>query len=351
MIFGLDVDKGTRYEKAMPRKGRIDAPGALHHIIIRGIEKKVIFREDKDRERFLSRLGEVLLDTATPCFAWALMSNHAHFLVRTGSVPIATVMRRQLTGYAQEFNRRYRRHGQLFQNRYKSILCEEDAYLLELVRYIHLNPVRAGVVENLERLKDYKWSGHSVLLGEGERPWQDTDYVLGYFGKKEKEARRAYASFVSRGIGEGTRPDLTGGGVVRSVGGWKALKELHKEGLRIKGDERILGSESFVEDVLKKAEEDYEARTKAVADGMTVSVLAERIAQHFGVDTDDLRSGTKTRNVVKARAVLCYLAIRKLGKAAVELARELNISPSAASKSVTRGRALALEEKLDTIWQ
>jgi putative transposase len=103
----------------MARQARIDASGALHHIIIRGIERKAIFRDDRDRERFLERLGSVLLETSTPCYAWVLMKNHAHLLLRTGLVPIATVMRRILTGYAQDFNRRHRRHGQLFQNRYK----------------------------------------------------------------------------------------------------------------------------------------------------------------------------------------------------------------------------------------
>lgn len=124
----------------------MDAPGALHHNIIRGIERKAIFRDDRDRERFLERLESVLVETSMPCYAWALMKNHAHLLLRTGLAPVATVMRRLLTGYAQDFNRRYRRHGQLFQNRYKSILCEEDPYLLELVRYIHLNPLRAKAV-------------------------------------------------------------------------------------------------------------------------------------------------------------------------------------------------------------
>ena len=118
----------------MPRQARIDAPGALHHIIIRGIEKRSIFRDDQDRDNFLERLGRILSETSTPCYAWALMHNHIHLLLRTGRAPIATVMRRLLTGYAQQFNRRHNRHGQLFQNRYKSILCEEDPFLLELVQ-------------------------------------------------------------------------------------------------------------------------------------------------------------------------------------------------------------------------
>ena len=150
----------------MPRKARIDAPGALQHIIVRGIERRKIFYDDTDRDNFLQRLGVVLVDTDTPCFAWALIPNHLHLLLRTGLAPIATVMRRLLTGYAVSFNRRHRRHGQLFQNRYKSILCQKDAYLLELVRYIHLNPLRAKIVLELKKLDKYAYCGHSVVMGK-----------------------------------------------------------------------------------------------------------------------------------------------------------------------------------------
>ena len=153
-------------KERLPRQSRIDASGALHHIIIRGIERRVIFRDDEDRESFLDRLGGILLESATPCYSWSLLGNHGHFLFRTGDDPIARVMRRVLTGYAVTFNRRHHRHGHLFQNRYKSILCEEDAYLKELVRYIHLNPLRAGLVKNLVDLGSYPYSGHSVLMGK-----------------------------------------------------------------------------------------------------------------------------------------------------------------------------------------
>jgi REP element-mobilizing transposase RayT len=136
----------------MPRKARIDAPGALHYIIMRGINRRKIFFDDTDRDDFLDRPGDILSDSKTPCFAWALMTNHLHFLLRTGTAPIATLMRSFLPGYAVRFNRRHRRHGHLFQNRYRSILCQEDPYLLELVRYIHLNPLRAVIVQKLKRL-------------------------------------------------------------------------------------------------------------------------------------------------------------------------------------------------------
>jgi len=150
----------------MPRKARIDAPGALHHIIVRGIERRRIFSDDQHRDNFIERLGDIVTDTKTFCFAWALIPNHAHILLRTGQTGLATVMRRLLTGYAVSYNRRHRRHKHLFQNRYKSILCQEDIYLLELVRYIHLNPLQAKIVISPTEFDKYSHSGHSALMGK-----------------------------------------------------------------------------------------------------------------------------------------------------------------------------------------
>jgi len=165
----------------MPRKARIDSHGALHHVIVRGIERKAIFKDDADRSSFLERFGYLVSDSYTPCYAWALMTNQVHLLVRTGIVPLETLMRRLLSGYAIYFNRRYRRHGQLFQNRYKSILCQEDLYLLELVCYIHLNPLRAGIVLDLVSLDTYAHCGHAVLMGKQEIVWQDCEQILRLF--------------------------------------------------------------------------------------------------------------------------------------------------------------------------
>jgi REP element-mobilizing transposase RayT len=168
----------------MPRKARIDAPWALHHVITRGIERRKIFRSDDDRANFVQRLAELLPETNTDCFAWALLDNHAHMLLRTGSVAGSVFMNRLLTGYAGWFNRKYRRHGQLFQNRYQSILCQEDPYLKELVRYIHLNPMRAGLVADMGELEAYPWCGHGVLMNKSVKPWQNIDDVLGLFSDR-----------------------------------------------------------------------------------------------------------------------------------------------------------------------
>ena len=207
----------------MPRKARIDAPGAVHHIICRGIEGRDIFFDDTDRDRFVERLGRIVSESRTSCYGWALIPNHLHLLLKTGGVPISTVMLRLLTGYAVSFNRRHRRVGHLFQNRYKSILCQEDAYLLELVRYIHLNPLRAGLVDTLNQLDRYKYCGHSFLMGKKGREWQDTQYVLKLFDNRASRARKRYREFVEKGVSVGRREDLIGGGLIRSAGGWSAL--------------------------------------------------------------------------------------------------------------------------------
>src|SRR5512137_2271763 len=166
----------------MPRQARLDAPGVLHHVMVRGIERRAIFRDEGDRADFVGRLAALVPATGLTVYAWALLPNHAHCLVRTGSRPLPRVMRSLLTGYAGAFNRRHHRVGHLFQNRYKSIVVEEEHYLLELVRYLHLNPLRATIVPELGMLARYPWTGHSAVLGAVPRPWQDTSTVLAQFG-------------------------------------------------------------------------------------------------------------------------------------------------------------------------
>ena len=139
----------------MPRQARLDVAGALHHIMVRGINKSAIFEDDQDRTRFLERLGQTVIEGKCTVYAWVLMSNHVHILFKSGKDGVSAVMRKLLTWYALYFNRHHRRSGHLFENRYKSILCDEENYLLALVRYIHLNPIRVGIIRNLEELDHY----------------------------------------------------------------------------------------------------------------------------------------------------------------------------------------------------
>ncbi len=326
---------------SMPRKARIDAPGALHHIIARGIEGRKIFQDNDDRNDFLDRFGTIISETYTRCFAWALMPNHFHLLLKTGVAPIATVMRRLLTGHAVTFNRRHRRKGHLFQNRYKSILCQEDAYFLELVRYIHLNPIRAKLVKDIRSLDVYPYSGHSVIMGKGQNDWQDVDWVLKLFGKRSRFSRKSYRSFVQKGIPIGKRHDLVGGGLIRSSGGWAAVKTMRQANEFQKSDERILGDGDFVQEVLSKSQEQMERKHMLKALGYDLDTIAARVADLMGVETSEIWARGKEKSRVQARSLFCYWAVRELGTSMTELSGVLKISLSGISDSVKRGEQIA----------
>lgn len=328
----------------MPRKSRIDAPGAVHHIIVNGGDRDVIFRDDLDRDVFLERLSTILVETRTPCLAWSLMDNHFHLLLKTGNVPVATVMRRLLTGHAVSFNRRHQRYGPLFRNRYKSILCQEDTYLVEFVRYIHLNPIRVKLVKDMDMLDRYPYAGHSVLMGEVPRKWQDTLGVLSRFGKKTALAQKAYRQFVQSGINQGQRSELTGGGLIRSAGGWTEVKAKRGAGVSVKSDERILGDFGFVEEVLAAAGEQMEKKSQLSAKGVNLDTVAARVLAVLKVKADELSKPGKQRQRVRARSLYCYWAARELGISMTELSRFFGVTVTTVSKSVERGEKLAMEE-------
>ena len=291
----------------MPRKSRIDAPGALQHIIGRGINRQSIFSDKADYKDFLNRLGDILSKSNTSCYAWALIPNHFHLLLRTGDVPVSRVMQGLLTGYVVNYNRRHRRYGHLFQNRYKSILCQEEPYLLELVRYIHLNPLRAKLVSKYKALGRHPYCGHSVILGRRKNDWQDTEYILRLFGDKEGISRRNYSQFVRKGIEQGKRADLAAGGLLRSQGGWASVVALRRSGDYQKGDERILGDGDFVDEVLFQAEEQLQEKYRLQAEEYDLEKLIERVGEITEVSPEKIMETGKERKSVQARSILCPL--------------------------------------------
>ena len=284
----------------------------------------------------------VLPETMTRCYAWAFLTNHAHLLVRTGKSPLSGVMARLLTGYAVSFNKRHHRHGPLFQNRYKSILCQEDAYLTELVRYIHLNPLRARIIPDLNGLLRYPWCGHGVLMGKRVRPFQDSAYVLSYFGSTKRAAREAYLTFMEAGLTHGRRPELTGGGLIRSNGGWKEVKHFREH--RLKGDERILGDTSFVLRMLSEMEEKLDPRTALRRTGLDLGTIERRVTALYRITHDDLCSHGRRAYLVAARSLFCFWAVAKLGLSATTIARYLDMSQPGVGYAVDRGRRIASHE-------
>jgi len=315
----------------MPRSARIDIPGLLQHVIVRGIERRDIFLDDSDRRLFLERLSKLLADTGTDCLAWALMSNHFHLLLCPRVTKLSVFMRRLLTGYAIVFNLKHKRSGHLFQNRYKSIACQEDVYLLELIRYIHLNPLRAGLAKSIDELDRYPWSGHAVLMGKQEFAGQNIDDVLRMFGQKKKNARQSYREFVHDGIRQGKRDELVGGGLRRSQG-VRNLGEYEAY------DERILGSGEFVESLWRETE-----FSEIQVSKISLEEIMQRAADMLKVKVELLRQKNRTKELADVRAAICYLAVRVCNFSGVAVARALNMTRSGVSVAVKRGEGIVSE--------
>lgn len=320
----------------MPRQARLDVPGALHHIMVRGINKSAIFKNDQDRARFLERLGENVSAAHASVYAWVLMRNHVHILFKSGSEGISAVMRRLLTWYAQYFNRRYKRTGHLFENRYKSILCEEETYLPALVRYIHLNPIRAKIVQSLEQLDRYAWSGHRAIIGQSKCPWMDIDTVLSQYGGTRKKAISAYRRFVGEGMAEGRNPVLVGGGLIRSQGGWSEVVALRRRGQEEESDERILGSGDFVHRVLQEAEERHLRQIKLCRAGRSITHIIQEECEIRRISPEELKRGGRRARVSEARAAIARRSKEELGLSGAEIARHLGVNTSSINRAIAR---------------
>jgi REP element-mobilizing transposase RayT len=303
--------------------------------MVRGINRSAIFNDDQDRQQFLERLGENVNKAGAVVYAWVLMTNHVHILFKSGTQGISTVMRKQLTWYAQHYNRKHRRTGHLFENRYKSILCEEENYLLALIRYIHLNPVRAGIVATMSELDRYPWSGHSTILGK-KNDWMDISHVLNQFGGRKSAARTAYRAFVMEGMKQGRLPELTGGGLIRSKGGWSKVESARRHGKKEEYDERILGGGEFVNAVFKEIEERTRLQLKLRRAGVTLGTIIDQECETNRISIQELKGGSRRRNVSALRVAIAKRGLDELGLSLAEIARHVGVSTSGIARAVKR---------------
>lgn len=297
------------------------------------IEDRVIWQ---DRAGAIRRLGVMALDTGTAIYAWAQLPNHCHLLLRSGPAGLPGRMRRRLTGYALAFNRRHRRAGHLFQNRYKSIVCDADDYFRELVRYIHLNPLRAGLVSGPGELDRYPWAGHAALLGKTPPPWLGAREVLAWFGKMPSPARRAYRCYVLEGIPLGPRPDLVGGGLIRSLGGWSEVLAVRRHGERVAADPRNLGNGEFVEQLLREADAHHAAGVRARVSASAIADSIRRACIQAGVSLEALQAGSHQGAVSQVRATLAHHLVAERGLPLAEAVRHLGVCTYAVAEAARR---------------
>jgi REP element-mobilizing transposase RayT len=298
----------------------------------RGIERTKIFPTDTDRADFVERLAGLCRQGHLVVYAWALMPNHFHLLVRTGARPLFRSMKQLLTGYVVNFNRRHKRTGHLFQNRYKSIVVEEDPYLLELTRYIHVNPLRGGPDPRAARVTDLPLDGPRRTPGEGAPGLAGNRHGAGRLRAAPWRASQRYEEFVRDGIPQGRRPDLVGGGLIRSLGGWAQVLSLRRKGSPVASDPRVLGSGKFVEQLLREAASREKETLRFARKVIDLPTLAQHLTAKGDVAGEELQSGIRTRGLVRARRLFCQVAIRGMGYSGAEVARFLGVTTSAVNR-------------------
>ena len=264
----------------MARPLRLEYPGAVYHVMARGNERRAVFREDRDRELYLERLAHYQKRFGFRAYAYCLMTNHIHLAVETAKIPLSRIMLGLQGSYTQAFNRRHGRVGHLFQGRYKALVVQKDQHLLALVRYIHENPVLAGIVREPG---DYRWSSDRWFRKRGGPAWLDVDSVLGMFGRRRRAAERAYAIFMARSEGA------------------------DYEGLQTFG-QLVKGDEEFASRILEQSGEPEVMRR-----GLSVDRVARAVAQVLDLKIEDLRSARRSRDLSSARAIAGYVG-RELGR-------------------------------------
>jgi putative transposase len=317
----------------MPRGPRLDQPGALHHVMARGIERRDIFVDDSDREDFAERLGRLASNRALDVYAWALMPNHVHLLVRTRTRSLASSMRSLLGGYATVYNRRHGRAGHLFQNRYKSVLCDEEAYFLTRVQYIHLNPVKAGMLGSVAELDAYPWTGHSTIVSRHSRQWQDVRFVLDSLTSSRADALRQYRKLVADGLASDRSIDLDGGGLRRSADGLEVVEALARGRECFRSDERILGRSAFTEAICRELTAGAGSRLDETP---TFERLVAAVAISLGILPSVVTANGGSRSQAHAREALSFLWISGFGRSGLSLAKRMGVTPSAVYAAARR---------------
>ncbi len=297
----------------MPRKPRIHIPGSFYHVIIRGNAGDPLFLDDVHRHRFYKLLHEGTARFSYRVHAFCLMTNHVHLLLQVADIPLSRLMQNLMLRYSTWFNKKHQRIGHLFQGRYKAILIDADAYFLELVRYIHLNPVRAKMVTFPD---EHAWSGHRALLGHELLPWYSTDYVLSLFNAVPANASIKYGQFVHDGLSQGTRPEF-------GMGTYEG---------------RVLGDDAFADEALRQTEE-------KLAYKVSMDEVISEVCRCYGISEGTFSATGKIRPASEARAVAAFLVRETPQLSMTELAKRTGREISAISQAARRLEKVLKEKK------
>lgn len=310
---------------------RLDHPGSLHHVMSHGAGDERVLGACSDRASFLARLDFLAAVMDFRIYAWALMPNHFHLLIEVGAHKLHEIMHRLLGGFSLSYNRRHEHRGHVFMSRFKSILVCKDDYLYELIRYIHLNPLRAGLVGNLSDLAHYPWTGHRAMISGSEHVWHDVKAVLGAFGTNDKESRDAYLSHLSSGITDGESDLLESGnlrvcrnGIIIERGSGSDQRQYDFIGAVLGSREFALGAVSALVDRRRRT------RSRGL-EHVEIEAIIHRVCEQYSVTQKRLTSRAKGGCVSSARCSAARL-MYEAGISRADISRKLNLAPS----SVTR---------------
>ncbi|MFA4919296.1 MAG: transposase [Thermodesulfovibrionales bacterium] len=291
----------------MARKPRIEYEGAFYHVITRGNQRRKVFRDDNDFQKYISLLAFYKERYKYSLYAYALMSNHVHLLIETHRIPLSKIFQGINQSYTMYFNRKYKTVGHLFQGRYKAILCDRDAYLISLVKYIHLNPVRAKIAK---AAGEYRWSSHGSYEKQKDNEIVDTDRVLRMFSEDKTQARKLYRAYIDDGI------------------------EVKKEDIYKTVSQRILGEEHFIDKVMEKVDERFENKRKHHK--YSLKKIAETIGKNKGITINQLREKSRDRGILAVRKLASFTA-REFGYKGKEIALFLQKDPSVVTRYLKDG--------------
>ncbi|MBN2428732.1 MAG: transposase [Deltaproteobacteria bacterium] len=289
----------------MARKPRLHYPGASYHAILRGNARQDIFFDAEDRCRFFLLVQEGIERYGHRVLSFCLMTNHVHLAIQVGNVPLSRIMQNLSFRYTRWINMRRNRMGHLFQGRYKAILVDADTHLLELIAYLHLNPVRAGLTEKPE---DYPWSSHRAYLGTESVPWLSSDYVLGQFSPNLELSRWQFAEFVAERVPFGHREEFYGKGSM---------------------DSRIIGEDSFVENVLMESDH-LPARKPSLEE------VLETVEKINDLQKGELSAPGKKRKLSEARGLAAWAVLEVSDASLTDLAKRLGRDVSTISAASRR---------------
>jgi putative transposase len=321
----------------MPRKARLNVPGTVCHVMARCLRSESLFRDDDDRSFFLRLFSSSLSQTGYRCYAWVLMNNHYHFVVRTSSLELWHLMKPLNTHYAAYHKKRYGRMGPLFLDRYKSIVTQDQNYVQELVRYVHLNPIRAGICKDLNTLAVYPWSGHGALMGRFCHTFQDTQTVINRFGESVEQSRERYRAYLKEGIERDLSEDVlvrlvrnSNAGVEsgRSVGCW------------------IIGDQSFIKNAIAQSDLERLRISRFEHEGKSLDRLAEKVAMHMGVGKARIRIRSRGGKESEARKVFVFAAVKEYHAPSRVVAEYCGVGQAAISALAKAGREIALKREL-----